>query len=354
MKHLLLTVAFLSAFLFSSCSAEDEPGNNYNSYWTYIDETEQEGLSMIYQALGLENDDTYDHWAKNLTTRFFHSPYVSTDLSPFKGLTFGYDSTSNRLVVKEMNLDAIGARDGFSLPDIFDKFKHLESFELMLARGVLKEIPSTLCDLPLKKLRIYYPAYDFESTDSYIDGSFPKNFGKLGETLEILDIRNSRYGNEFLDLIIKEFKNLKKCFLICNNFTGEVPENLDKFSDKLEICDLEFNHFTGKVPYLENWQTIIYGFYRNEFTEFNWRYIDNFEDFKRFCSEGIYPPSCVANNISGKFPDYFNQDFFDYYRSDYMAPQSYLGNFLGFNPIYDDEYLRISQKGFWGVDITQQ
>lgn len=351
MKHLLLIAAFLSAFLFSSCSAEDEP-NNYNSYWTYIDENEQEGLNAIYKALGLDDDRSYDYWAKNLASRFFRSPYVSSDLSKFEGLTFGYDSTSNRLVVKKMSFNIIYEPNGFPLPDIFDKFKHLESFELKYTIGVLKEIPSTLCDLPLKELRIR--PLRLESEISGINGTLPKNFGKLAETLEILDIKNSQYGNEFLDLVIKEFKNLKECHLVSNNFTGEVPENLDKFSDKLKLCDLGHNHFTGKVPYMENWQTIYYCFDNNEFTEFDWRYIDNFEDFKRFCSERKYPPRFRDNNISGKLPDYFNQDFFDYYRENYSVANSYIGTFLRGNPLYDEEYNRISLKEFWGIDITQQ
>ncbi len=349
MKPLLLTVAFLSAFLFSSCSAEDEP-NNYNSYWTYIDENEQEGLNAIYKALGLDDDRSYDYWAKNLASRFFRSPYVSSDLSKFRGLAFGYDSTSNRLVVKGMSLYVSYAPNGFSLPDIFDKFKHLEYFKLEFSGGALKEIPSTLCDLPLKELRIR----PFGTETPGIKGTFPKNFGKLAETLEFLDIHNTQYGNKFLNLILEKFKNLKECYIYSNNFTGEVPKNLDKFSDKLEICDLEYNHFTGKVPYMENWQTVYYCFDNNEFTEFDWRYIDNFEDFKRFCSEGIYPPRFRGNNISGKLPDYFNQDFFDYYRENYWDVDSYLGSFLGGNPIYYDEYNRVSRKGFWGIDITPQ
>ena len=199
MKHLLLTVAFLSAILFSSCSAEDEP-NNYDSYWTYIDENEQEGLNAIYKALGLDDDRDYDYWAKNIASRFFRSPYVSSDLSKFKGLTFGYDSISNRLVVKRMSFNIIYEPYGFPLPDIFDKFKHLESFELKYTIGVLKEIPPTLCDVPLKELRIR--PLELESEISGINGTLPKNFGKLAETLEILDIKNSQYGNEFLDLVI--------------------------------------------------------------------------------------------------------------------------------------------------------
>lgn len=343
MKHLLLTVAFLSAILFCSCSAEeDEPHFDYNSYWTYIDETEQEGISTLYYALGLDDDRSYEGWSKCLKSRFFHSPDSTYNITQFEGLTFGYDSISNRFVVKRMSLYGKYTPDGFSLPDIFDKFKHLESFELKLTRGALIEIPSTLCDLPLKELCIY-PAGSVGSA-IYLKGTFPKNFGKLAETLEILDIENSRYGNKFLDLILEKFRNLKECYLICNNFTGEVPENLDKFSAKLEMCNLNYNHFTGKVPYLENWQTVEYSLYQNQFTEFDWRYFDNFKDFRDFYNQKICPPNFKENNISGKFPEYFNQEFFDYYREDSWGVKLYLTDFLWGNPIFDKEYKELEYK----------
>ncbi len=124
MKHLLLTVAFLSAFLFSSCSAEeDEPHFDYNSYWTYIDETEQEGISTLYYALGLDDDRSYEGWTECLKSRFFHSPDSTYNITQFKGLKFGYDSISNRFVVKEINLTIY--KPSAYLPDIFDKFKHI-------------------------------------------------------------------------------------------------------------------------------------------------------------------------------------------------------------------------------------
>ena len=165
--------AFLSAFLFSSCSAEeDEPHFDYNSYWTYIDETEQEGISTLYYALGLDDDRSYEGWTECLKSRFFHSPDSTYNITQFKGLKFGYDSISNRFVVKEINLTIY--KPSAYLPDIFDKFKHIVGVEIELGERARIDLSSapTLCDLPLKKLRIYYPAYDFESTDSYIDGSF--------------------------------------------------------------------------------------------------------------------------------------------------------------------------------------
>ena len=198
-----------------------------------------------------------------------------------------------------------------------------------------------MCDLPLKRLRV---SPGWAGTAVYINGTFPKNFGNLAETLEILDIGNSQYGNEFLDLILEKFKNLKVCYLYSNNFTGEVPENLDKFSDKLEKCDLSLNHFTGKVPYLKNWQKTYYSFYRNHFTEFDWRYLDSFRNFSYCYNQKIYPPNFKENNISGKFPEYFNQEFFDYYREDSWGVKLYLTDFLWGNPIFDKEYKELEYK----------
>lgn len=342
MKHLLLTVAFLSAFLFSSCSAEeDEPHFDYNSYWTYIDETEQEGISTLYYALGLDDDRSYEGWTECLKSRFFHSPDSTYNITQFKGLKFGYDSISNRFVVKEINLTIY--KPSAYLPDIFDKFKHIVGVEIELGERARIDLSSapTLCDLPLKKLRV---SPGWAGTAVYINGTFPKNFGNLAETLEILDIGNSQYGNEFLDLILEKFKNLKVCYLYSNNFTGEVPENLDKFSDKLEKCDLSLNHFTGKVPYLKNWQKTYYSFYRNHFTEFDWRYLDSFRNFSYCYNQKIYPPNFKENNISGKFPEYFNQEFFDYYREDSWGVKLYLTDFLWGNPIFDKEYKELEYK----------
>lgn len=157
MKHLLLIAAFLSAFLFSSCSAEeDEPHFDYNSYWTYIDETEQEGISTLYYALGLDDDSSYENWIKCLKSRFFHSPDSTYNITQLKGLTFGYDSISNRFVVKGMTV-YISPDQNVSLPDIFDKFKHIVGVEIKLGNRASINLSSapTLCDLPLKILRIF-------------------------------------------------------------------------------------------------------------------------------------------------------------------------------------------------------
>lgn len=316
-KLFLITAALVSAFLFCSCNEEDEPKVNQDSEWTKFDEAELDAIHVLYDSLHLADCCEYKDWS------IMDSPgYVGQkgggyfkNVTKYYGLTHQYDSLTNRYIVTSMKFSVLPQRDDISLPDVFGSFKHLKSFIMEVPDGASIVIPKTLCDCPLTTLKITPAVWE---SANIVKSPLPENFGNLAETLESLEICQTELGNDLLEYV-KEFKNLKECTLRDNNFTG-------------------------KVPYLP-WANAAFCFNNNHFTEFDWRYVGNYQEFDRLCIEDWSTvPRFRYNEIEGPLPSYINQEFFYLLdRKDYWRPGWFLETFLGFNPIIK-EYLELYTK----------
>lgn len=313
-KLFLITAALVSALLFCSCEEEEMP-HETQKHGLHIDENQLSALRVIYNSLHLADCKEYNNWIYRYGTPGSNYGIDSLYVTYRHGLTFEIDSVRHLYVVTKIDLSKLPQRNDISLPDVFESFSHLKSFIINVPGGASVEIPRTLCDCPLATLKINPVDWD---GSRIVKGSLPDNFGKLGATLESLEICCTNLGNELLDYIV-EFKNLKE----------------GRFGD---------NNFTGKVPYLP-WANSEFSFSNNHFTEFDWRYIETFDQFRMIC-DSIWPPVPYFryNEITGPLPSYFNKDFFDYYRSNHKRrPGEFLNGILRGNQIME-EYQELYTK----------
>lgn len=281
----------------------------------HIDENQLAALRVIYNSLHLADCKEYNNWIYRYGTPGSNYGIDSLYVTHRHGLTFEIDSVEHLYVVTKIDLSKLPQRNDISLPDVFESFSHLKSFIINVPGGASIEIPRTLCDCPLATLKIN--PVDWDGT-GIVKSPLPDNFGKLGATLESLEICGTNLGKELLDFIV-EFKNLKE-----GSFYG--------------------NNFTGKVPYLP-WGGSRLSFGSNKFTEFDWRYMETFDQFRMLCAENWSTvPYFGYNEITGPLPSYFNKDFFDYYRSNHKRrPGEFLNGILRGNQIME-EYQELYTK----------
>lgn len=297
----------------------------------YIDEEELKVIHILYDSLQLKHLDRFDNWVKETYSGYSREPrYYSPEIDPYifnrQGLVFTPDSVGRVYHVTGINLDALPDIEDICLPDVFDKFKHLQQFRILIPDKAKITLPPSLCECPLVKLVI---------GENRISGFMPVNFSKLAKTLQYISIR-SHYGNDLLALL-PEFTELTYADLSENDFSdANLLPPLSKLSH-LELAYFFDNNFTGKTPYFADCKTK-FDFRYNGFTEFDWRYLEDYAAFlKVFKNKDVefLIPTFRHNSIDGSFPLFFNEGFFVLYNDKCNELDHFIERIFGNNPIYN-------------------
>lgn len=283
----------------------------------HINDGELEAIYTLYDALQLADNSYYDNWVANVGNSLVDKYIVRR-----AGIEFVLDSLTNTFRVASLELSQLPDRNDLVLPDVFDKFEFLESFTLHVPSTASISLPVALFDCPLKQLTIVCDSI------TAIKGSIPPNYGNLAPTIEYLKFEGTTLGNDLLKPL--------------PNFT------------KLKECHLRKNNLTGKTPFFSNYRECYYYFDGNEFTEFDWKYMETYQDFETTVyNKPIMFPRFVNNNISGPLPSYINDDFFAtfYEKKDVYRPGYFFYDVFRYNPIYK-EYKEAETKGYAPFNIT--